>query len=233
MKRKDHIAFNIKVLQRDLNLEKPPKQIEAFDISNIQGKDAVGSMVSFFNGKPKKSDYRHFKIKIKDTPDDFAMMREVVFRRYSRVLKENLELPDLILVDGGKGQLSSAVQVLQELGIKNQPVIGLAKRWEEVFIPGLSDPQNIPKRSAGLKLLQNIRDESHRFAINYHRKLRQKRLLKSPLDDIPGIGPKRKEKLLKSFGSLKKIKEASWEALSEKANIPKSVAQEILNKLND
>ncbi len=231
VKRKDHIAYNVKVLQKHLNLPKLPKRIEAFDISNIQGKDAVASMVYFENGKPRKSEYRHFKIRQKTTPDDFAMMREVVYRRYKRLMNENKSLPDLILIDGGKGQLSSATQVLQELGIKNQPIVGLAKRLEEIYVPGFSEPQNIPKSSEGLKLLQQIRDESHRFAITYHRQLRKKRTLKSPLDDIPGIGPKRKDQLLRVFGSLKKISEAGVDEIVERSGLPKGVAQNIVEAL--
>jgi excinuclease ABC subunit C len=188
-------------------------------------------MITFFNGKPRKSEYRHFKIRSRKTPDDFAMMKEVVTRRYQRLQKENTPLPDLILIDGGKGQLSSALNALSALGIGDQPVIGLAKRLEEVFIPGHSEPQNIPKSSAGLKLLQQIRDESHRFAIEYHRKLRSKRMLKSPLDGISGIGPKRKERLLKSFGSLRKIKEATIEELVQKGGIPEAVAETVKQQL--
>ncbi|GAB4370632.1 MAG: excinuclease ABC subunit UvrC [Calditrichia bacterium] len=231
MKKKDHLAYNVRVLQEDLHLPRPPKRIEAFDISNLQGRNAVASMVCFVNGRPCKSEYRHFRIKSKETPDDFAMMREVVYRRYKRVLEEKLEMPDLILIDGGKGQLSSALQVLNELGIADQPIIGLAKRLEEVYLPGMSESQNIPKRSAGLKLLQHIRDESHRFAITYHRKLRSKQTLKSPLDDIPGIGPKRKQMLLKTFGSLKKIREASKEELMERGKLPANIAERLVNSL--
>ena len=223
-KRKDHLAYAVKILQKNLNLQNPPKHIEAFDISNLQGQDAVASMVYFFNGKPHKNGYRHFKIRSKSTPDDFAMMHEVVHRRYKRIQAEKKSLPDLILIDGGKGQLSTALQALKELGIKEQPIIGLAKRLEEVFIPGVSSPQNIPKSSAGLKLLQQIRDESHRFAITYHRKLRDKRTLKSPLDDIPGIGPKRKIILLKAFRSVNILREASVEDIIEKGKVPKKVA---------
>lgn len=226
-KRKDHIAYNVKMLQKNLKLPKPPKIIEAFDISNLQGSDAVASMVYFDNGKPRKSEYRHFKIRQKQTPDDFAMMREVVQRRYKRLLEEKKALPDLILIDGGKGQLSSALRVLQELGINEQPIIGLAKRLEDVYLPGLSDPQNIPKNSQGLKLLQQIRDESHRFAITYHRLLRKKRTLTSPLDEIPGIGPKRKTHLLRKFGSLKKIAEASKEELREKGGLSENLANKV------
>ncbi len=227
MKKKDYVAHSVKMLQNDLNLKNPPKHIEAFDISNLQGRNAVASMVYFLNGNPKKSEYRRFKIKTKDTPDDFAMMREVVGRRYRRILKENKNLPDLILIDGGKGQLSSALQVLDELEIKDQPIIGLAKRLEEVYIPGASDPQNISKRSEGLKLLQKIRDESHRFAITYHRKLRDKKNLKSPLDDIPGIGKQRKLHLLKTFGSLKRIGDSSLDVLIEKGKLPKNIALKV------
>ncbi|MFZ0389572.1 MAG: excinuclease ABC subunit UvrC [Calditrichia bacterium] len=232
-KRKGHIAYNVEALQKDLNLESPPLRIEAFDISNFQGRDAVASMVCFVNGKPSKKDYRRFKIRSKQTPDDFAMMREVVQRRYKRVLDEDQPLPDLILIDGGKGQLSSAVQVLNELNLHDQPVIGLAKRLEEVFFPGLSDPQNIPKNSSGLKLLQQVRDESHRFAITYHRKLRDRRSLKSPLSEIPGIGPKRQNHLLKTFGSLKRIKAAAKSELIKKGNLPEKVAEAVVEKLGE
>ena len=226
-KRKDYLAFPVKILQQDLQLTNPPRHIEAFDISNLQGQDAVASMVYFFNGKPRKNEYRHFKIRSKNTPDDFAMIHEVVYRRYKRILQEKSALPDLILIDGGKGQLSSAVQALQELQVKNQPIVGLAKRLEEVYIPGVSDPQNISKSSAGLKLLQQIRDESHRFAVSYHRKLRGKRTLKSPLDDIPGIGPKRKQTLLKAFRSLKILRESSVKDIMEKGKLHRELAEAI------
>ncbi|GAB4338900.1 MAG: excinuclease ABC subunit UvrC [Calditrichia bacterium] len=233
MKKEDQTAYNVQALQKDLNLEKPPLRIEAFDISNFQGTDAVASMVCFVNGRPKKSEYRRFKIQTKDTPDDFAMMREVVYRRYRRVLDEGKPLPDLILIDGGKGQLSSAVSVLKELGLEDQPIIGLAKRLEEVFFPGHSDPQNISKRSSGLKLLQQVRDESHRFAITYHRQLRAKRTLASPLEKVPGIGPKRREKLLKTFGSLKQVSLATVEELTEKGGLPKNVAEALKKALGE
>jgi excinuclease ABC subunit C len=232
-KRKEIIAHSVKVLQKDLHLANPPDVIEAFDISNLQGQDAVASMVYFVNGKPRKSEYRHFKIRSKDSPDDFAMMREVVYRRYHRLLEEKKSLPDLILIDGGKGQLSSACQVLDELGISNQPVVGLAKRLEEVFVPGASEAQNIPKSSAGLKLLQQIRDESHRFAITYHRQLRGKRTLRSPLDEIPGIGPRRKTTLLKTFGSLKKLREASIQDLIQHGNLSAMIADAVYQALHN
>jgi len=227
MQQKDHIPFNVRELQKNLNLENPPRRIEGFDISNIQGKDAVASMVCFVDGRPKKSEYRIFKIRSKSTPDDFMMMHEVVYRRYKRRLEEKEPLPDLILIDGGKGQLGSALQALQELGIQEQPIIGLAKRLEEVFLPGGSDPMNIPKRSAGLKLLQQVRDEAHRFAIGHFRKQHKKTTLKSPLDDVPGIGPARKKHLLKTFGSLKQIKEATVEELQQKGKLPAGLAEKL------
>jgi len=232
MKRGDFIAPSVRELQKALQLEKPPKRIEGFDISNIQGKNAVASMVSFTNGAPKKSEYRHFNIRTKETPDDFTMMREVVYRRYKRLLDEKKPLPDLILIDGGKGQLSSAVSVLNELGIKNQPIIGLAKRLEEIFLPEKSDPINIPKRNAGLRLLQHIRDETHRFAITHYRKRHKKSAIKSVLDDVKGIGPKRKSHLLKTLGSLRKIKEATAAELSERGKLPEEIAKNVLEVLN-
>lgn len=232
MKRTDYIAFTVRELQKALMLKSPPNKIEGFDISNIQGKDAVASMVCFVNGKPKKSEYRHFNIRAKDTPDDFIMMQEVVSRRYKRLLTEKKPLPDLILIDGGKGQLSSAVEALNKLGIKNQPIIGLAKRLEEIFIPGKSEPINIPKRNSGLRLLQQIRDETHHFAITHFRKRHKKSTMKSVLDDVNGIGPKRKKNLLKTFGSLRKIKKASLEELIEKGKLPKDVAKNIIGILN-
>lgn len=231
LKQKDHLPFSVRELQKHLRLEKPPRRIEGFDISNIQGRDAVASLVCFEDGRPKKSEYRIFKIRSKSTPDDFTMMHEVVFRRYKRRLEESAPLPDLILIDGGKGQLSSALQALQELNIQHQPILGLAKRLEEVFLPGMSDPINLPKRSAGLKLLQQVRDEAHRFAIGHFHKQHKKSTLKSPLDEVPGIGPARKAHLLKTFGSLKKIKEASVEELREKGKLPVSVIEKLKERL--
>ena len=231
LKNKDYVAYNVKELQKALMLKTPPQKIEGFDISNIQGKDAVASMVCFINGHPKKSEYRHFNIRSKKTPDDFTMIREVVYRRYKRLLDENQSFPDLILIDGGKGQLSSAIEALNELGVKNQPIIGLAKRLEEVFLPEKSNPLNIPKRNSGLRLLQQIRDETHRFAITHFRKRHQKSTITSALDEVKGIGPKRKKHLLNTFGSLRKIKELTFEELSEKGNLPKDVAQNVIMTL--
>ena len=220
----DYLAGSVKALQDDLHMAKPPKRIEAFDISNIQGTDPVASMVCFVNGKAHKSDYRRFRIRSKSTPDDFTMMREAVGRRYTRLLKENGSLPDLVLVDGGKGQLSAALEALVRLDIKDQPIIALAKRLDEVFVPGIPDPQNIRKDSAGLHLLQRVRDEAHRFAITYHRSLRKKRTLKSALESVPGIGPAKRDLLIKTFGSAAKVKSTSVEELARVTGISQKLA---------
>jgi len=227
MKDKDYIPHSVKALQRDLRLTNPPKRIEAFDISNIHGTDATASLVTFVNGQPHKSDYRRFKIRTKSTPDDFAMMAEAIERRYTRQLKENQPLPDLILVDGGKGQLSSATEVLAKLNLQDQPVIALAKRLDEVFIPGVTEAQNIPKTSSGLRLLQQIRDEAHRFAIEYHRKLRGKRSVYSELNEINGIGDQRKKRLIRHFGSIKNLKTASLEDIRTVQGLPENLAEKI------
>lgn len=215
MKRGDFIPHSVQSLQRDLRLSAPPRRIECFDISNIQGSDTVASMVVFVDAKPKKSEYRKFKIRSVEGPDDFASMREVVERRYARLIEEGGTSPDLIVVDGGKGQLSSAVAVLQGLHYTGSPIIGLAKRLEEVFLPGQSDPLLIPRTSSSLKLLQQIRDEAHRFAITYHRTLRSKRILKTELDLIKGVGKKRATELLESFGSVQGVKFATEEQIAD------------------
>lgn len=214
MKNLGNVPYSLAALQRDLRLKSLPRKIECFDISNLQGTDTVASMVVFEEGKPKKSKYRKFIIKSVDGPDDFSSMREVIGRRYLRLLEENEPLPDLIMVDGGKGQLSSAVEVLEELGIKNYNIIGLAKRLEEVFLPEKSDPELIPKTSSGLKLLQQVRDEAHRFAITFHRTRRSKRIINTELTNIKGIGTETANVLLKNFGSLEKIKHSSKEELA-------------------
>lgn len=227
MQARDFVPHSVRALQRDLHLPKPPRWIEAFDISNIQGTDPVASMVQFVDGQPKKSGYRKFKIRSKSTPDDFAMMAEAVERRYGRVLKEGGPLPDLILVDGGKGQLSTTVSVLQRLGVRDVPVVALAKRLDEVFVPGSPDPQNIPKTSSGLKLLQRVRDESHRFAHTFHQQLRRKRTTQSVLDLIPGVGPARRRALIKYFGSVAALKEATIDEIASVEGIPESLAAQI------
>lgn len=208
------LSKSVLALQKDLHLPKPPVRIECFDNSHLQGTDYVSSMVCFVEGKPKKSEYKKFKLKYVDGNDDFAAMREVITRRYTRLVQENLPLPDLIIVDGGKGQLSSAVEILQKLGIFDKlSIIGLAKRLDEVFVPFESDSIMLPRNSASLKLIQQLRDEAHRFAITYHRLLRDKRTLKTELTDIKGIGEKTAEKLLKKFGSVKQIKMLTFEEL--------------------
>ena len=193
-----------------LDLEVEPGRIECFDISNIQGSDVVASMVVFEEGLPKKSDYRKFRVKsLSGAPDDFASMREVVGRRYKRLLEEGKELPDLVLIDGGKGQLSAAVEALEELGLGDQPVASLAKREELLFVRGRNLPVALPRSSPVLQLVQRVRDEAHRFAVGFHRQARSKRTLHSELDDIPGIGPAKRRKLLSAFGSLRGVRGAS------------------------
>jgi excinuclease ABC subunit C len=206
----------VKSLQNILGMSSPPESIECFDISNILGTLAVASMVCFENGRPAKDKYRRFKIQGVKQIDDFAMMQEVIKRHYSRKIKENIPLPDLLMVDGGKGQLSSAMETLGEINCPPMTVIGLAKKNEEIFLPGQSDPIVLDRHSAALRLLQAVRDEAHRFAISYHRELRMKRLQESLLDDIPGIGPKRKEQILRNFGSVRKLRQASVEEIMQK-----------------
>ncbi len=213
MKSLGNVSYSVSALQRDLRLKTLSRKIECFDISNLQGTDSVASMVVFEDGKPKKSLYRKFIIKSVEGPDDFSSMREVIERHYSRLQSENQPLPDLIMVDGGKGQLSSAVEILDKLGFKNYNIIGLAKRLEEVFLPGQSDPELIPKTSSGLKLLQQVRDEAHRFAITFHRTRRSKRIIKTELTDIAGIGKETTKLLLQNFGSVDAIKNSSFDEL--------------------
>ncbi|MCC5907931.1 MAG: excinuclease ABC subunit C [Balneolaceae bacterium] len=213
---RDRIPKAVKDLKEYLHLQRLPRRIECFDNSNIQGSDPVASMVCFVDGKPKKSEYKKFKIKTVTGPDDFASMKEVLIRRYLRVKNEKQQPPDLILVDGGKGQLNVSVEALKEIGFLEQcEIAGLAKRLEEVFIPGKADPVMIPKTSPSLKLLQMARDEAHRFAITFHRKKRSDRTIKTELTDIPGIGETKAKVLLKEFGSVKKIKACSLETLQQ------------------
>lgn len=202
-------------IQEKLGLRKFPHVVECFDISHIQGTHTVASMVSFYNGMPKKSEYKKFKIKSLEEgkPDDFQSMREVITRRYSRLLKEGLSFPDLIIIDGGKGQLSSAVEILDELGVKNQDIVSLAKRIEEVFIPQKQNPVLFPSNSQALFFFQRIRDEAHRFAITFHRYLRDKDALHSELDDIKGLYLKNKKILLEKYESVAKISKLTKEEL--------------------
>ncbi len=205
----------LRALRDLLDLPTEPRRIECFDISNIQGSDIVASMVSFKDGQPDKSSYRKFKVRgVGGTPDDFASMREVVGRRYRSLLEHNKELPDLVLIDGGKGQLGAALSALEELGLGDQPVASLAKREELIFLPGREEPVTLPHTSPVLQLVQRVRDEAHRFAIGFHRQQRAKRTLHSELDDIPGVGPAKRRKLLTRFGSLRGVRGASVEELT-------------------
>lgn len=213
---RDRIPHAVKELKEHLKLSRLPRRIECFDNSNLQGSDPVASMVCFVDAKPRKSEYKRFNIKSVEGPDDFASMKEILSRRYSRVMQEGLQIPDLIVVDGGKGQLSSAVSALREIGFYGEcDIIGLAKRLEEVFLPGRSEPVMIPKTSSALKLLQQARDEAHRFAITFHRTKRKKRTLVTELTEIEGVGDKTAKELLRKFGSVTKIKEASQAELQD------------------
>jgi excinuclease ABC subunit C len=223
---KETIELTLKELQGKLRLRKLPRRVECFDISNLFGTLAVGSMVAFEDGKADRSGYRHFKIHAPSFPDDYGMMYEVLRRRYAKV-KEDDPGPDLLVVDGGKGQLNVALAVLSELGLADMAVIGLAKEKEgglkipegksadKIYLPQVKDPILLPAHSVSLRYLQRIRDEAHRFAIAYHRKLRGKYGLQTILDEIPGIGEIKKKNLLRSFGSLPKIQEAALEALQD------------------
>jgi len=214
-KEDDQIKLSLIKAKEILKLSKEPRIIEGFDISNIEGTDATGSMVYFLEGKPYNKYYRHYKIRSKSTPDDVAMMKEVIKRRYTYLLENDFELPDLILVDGGKGQLNAGLSILKELGIEGIPIIGLAKKLEEIYLPGEKKPLILPKTSLLLKLLQRIRDEAHRFAVRLHKKQRQLRMKGSLLDEIKGIGPVTRNRLLTHFGSVEGIKNASFEELSK------------------
>ena len=203
-------------LKNDLNMDKVPLHIECFDNSNIQGSFPVASCVVFKNAKPSKKDYRKFNIKTVIGPDDFASMTEVVGRRYKRLLEEDQPLPDLVIIDGGKGQLSASMKAINELGLADRiTVVGIAKKLEEIFFPGDSIPLYINKKSESLKLIQQLRNEAHRFAITFHRDKRSQRFTKSSLTDIPGVGKVTSQKLLKTFRSVKRMKEASKEELIE------------------
>ena len=230
IKRKEVVSKTIESLQRDLDMQAPPRRIEAFDNSNIQGKHPVAGMVCFIDGKPRKGEYRKFNIKTVDGIDDFASMKEVVFRKYKRALDESTTLPDLILIDGGKGQLSAAKSALDALGLDYIPIIGLAKKLEEVFKPGLSEAQNIPKTSPGLFLLRKIRDEVHRFAISFHRSKRDKSMISSIFEDIKGVGKVKIKKLWTEFESLEQIAKTNPEKIMESLNVSKDIAKEIIKK---
>ncbi|NDH88693.1 MAG: excinuclease ABC subunit UvrC, partial [Actinobacteria bacterium] len=231
-------------LQDYLDLPHAPLRIECYDMSHIQGTDYVGSMVVVEDGLPKKSEYRRFKIKTVDGNDDFAAMEEVLTRRFTAYLADREQPieerdgkfaypPQLLVVDGGKGQLTSAVRVLDELGLREEiPVISLAKQFEEVFVPGQSESIRLPRQSEALFMLQRIRDESHRFAITFHRQLRDKRMTKSALDGIPGLGPTRKKRLAKELGGVNAVKRADLETLKALSWLPDEVAENVFRALH-
>lgn len=231
-KLKDKPPHAVEALKRDLFLDKLPRRIEAFDISNIQGTDPVASMVCFVDGIAKKSDYRKFKIRSGDTPDDFRMMHETITRRYSGSLTKSMPWPDLILIDGGKGQLNAAVQALQEIGKGELAIISLAKRLDEVFMPGETESYYLPRTSSALKLVQRLRDESHRFAITFHRSLRRKRTAVSELEKIAGIGPAKRKALIKFFGSVDDIRQASVDDLALVNGMNRELAQLVWEYFN-
>jgi excinuclease ABC subunit C len=228
------ISAGLQELKNKLRLPKMPRRIECYDVSNIQGALAVGSMVVLEKGWPKLAHYRRFLIKTVAGADDYAMIQEILRRRFKRGLAGGgawAIIPDLVLIDGGRGQLNAALEVRQELGLDSIPMVSLAKENEAVFIPSSTQPVYIAKDSPALHILQRARDEAHRFAISYHRKLRHKEIIASALDDIPGIGPKRKKALLKKFGSIEAIKEASLEELSQTKGITSALAQKVKEEL--
>ena len=203
-------------MKKDLRMKVEPKHIECFDNSNIQGDYPVAAMVCFKNGKPYKKDYRHFNIKTVEGPDDFASMEEVIFRRYKRLQKEKKPLPQLIVIDGGKGQLSSALKSLEKLELRGEiSIIGIAKKLEEIYYPEDSIPLYIDKKSETLKIVQQLRDEAHRFGITHHRKKMEKGTVKSILTEIDGIGYSYAQKLLWKFKSVKNIKKTKLEDLQK------------------
>jgi excinuclease ABC subunit C len=219
---------NLEKLKNDLHMPVLPVHIECFDNSNIMGTNPVAACVVFKNARPSKNEYRHFNIKTVTGPDDFSSMEEIVYRRYRRMIEENQKPPQLVIIDGGKGQLSSAMKSIDKLGLREKiTVIGIAKKLEEIYFPGDSVPIYLDKNSISLKIIQQLRNEAHRFGINFHRKKRSSEMIESDLDKIKGIGPKTKEILLKHFDSVDKIKSASGEELE---NLVGSVKSAILSE---
>ncbi len=223
-------------IARELQLTHPPLRMEGYDISNIQGTSAVGSMVVFDQGRPKPAHYRRFRIKTVSGADDYAMLHEVIKRRFKRSSDASAEntwtiLPDLVLIDGGKGQLNAAQTAMHEVGADSVPIASLAKENEQLFIPQRTKPIILPGNSPGLQLLQRLRDEAHRFALSYHQKIRQKRTFASVLDSIPDIGPRRKRALLRQFGSVRAIQQASLEELAATKGITRGLAKRIKESL--
>ncbi len=218
-----HVNRIMEQMKKDLRLSAEPRHVECFDNSNIQGTNPVAACVVFKNGKPSKKDYRHFNIKTVEGPNDFASMEEVVYRRYKRLLEENEPLPQLIIIDGGKGQLSSALKSLEALGLRGKiAIIGIAKRLEELYYPGDSVPLYLDKKSETLKVIQHLRNEAHRFGITFHRNKRSKSSLTSSMELIPGIGEKTMQTLIKHFKSVKRLKEASENEISSIIGISKA-----------
>ena len=216
LKPADRTGRNLEKLKNDLHMSETPVHIECFDNSNIMGTDPVAACVVFRNAKPSKKDYRHFNIKTVKGPDDYASMEEIVFRRYKRILDEGLKLPQLVIIDGGKGQLSSAVKSLDRLGLIDKiTVIGIAKKLEEIYFPGDSVPLYLDKNSASLKIIQQLRNEAHRFGITFHRDKRSSGMTKSDLDNIRGIGAKTKETLIREIGSVDKIRDTPRDTLKK------------------
>jgi excinuclease ABC subunit C len=231
----EQIMAALSELQKELKLSKPPERIEGYDISDIQGQAAVGSMVVFEGGKSKPAHYRRFRIKTVPEANDYAMLQEVIRRRFKRVQGETagsdwVVLPDLVLVDGGKGQLNAVYDAMQELGVTNS-VASLAKENEEIYLPGKPNPIMLSRSSKGLQLLQRVRDEAHRFALGYHRKVHKRDTFVSVLDNIPGVGPKRKRALLRKFGSVSSMQQASIEELAATRGITRSLAENIKKSL--
>ncbi len=221
------ITGQLAVLKEILHLKKEPRKIEAFDISNISGREAVGSMVTFSNGRPYKSGYRKFKIKGVSGIDDYGMMREILRRRYENLIEEKKPAPDLIIIDGGRGHLSSARDELKKIGLQDSPIMAIAKEFEHIYLPGEAEPIKLPSDSLALHLLEHIRDEAHRFAIGYHKALRAKLTSLSALDNIKGIGPKRKAALIRQFGSVEGIRRANKTDLLQVKGINKRLAEEV------
>ena len=230
---RDKVPQSIYALQRDLSLPILPRRIAGIDISNFQGTDPIGSLVIFEDGKPKRSQYRYFKIKDVKGPDDFASIYEVVSRHFKRILKRSETAPDLLLIDGGKGQLSSALKALNDVGTPNQAVLGLAKKLEEIYLPNQKSSILLPRTSASLRLLQILRDEAHRFALKNHRHQRTKNTITSQLDDIPGVGPKRRNVLLQMFGSVKRIRAMTSTDIASVPGFSTQLAESILAHLTE
>jgi len=236
-------ARALTAIQDAMGLPEAPLRIECYDMSHLQGSDYVGSMVVFEDGLAKKSEYRRFRVRGVPGNDDYAAMEEVLTRRLSALIEERdrpLERgrkfaypPQLLLVDGGRGQLNVAIRVVEELGLESEiPVAALAKQFEEVYLPGRSDPLRIPRQSEALYLLQQVRDEAHRFAVAYHRQLRNKRMTRSVLEEIPGLGPARRSRLVKELGGVRAVKQASLEQLKELAWLPDAVADAVYEKVH-